>query len=253
MLKFNRHFPVLCTLLGVASVNSAHAALVVIGAPYLGNYAPFGTSGGAQSHYAAGCEYQQIYPHNTFYSVSYKPVIINQISFASERADFAGNQPKINVATYHVTLSFSNTSSSLSAPSTIFDENKGSNFTQVFSGDLSTTLKGDGSFDLNFPTSPFLYDPSKGNLLFDVFINADTDSTGDAGFDFTTGAFSRVAKVGGDPNLDTYAHPDGLVTQFRVIPATVPEPTAPVSFAIGVLGLSAMLCVSRKRCAANSL
>ena len=43
--------------------------------------------------------------------------------------------------------------------------NVGADKTQVFSGSLTTTIAGDGSFDLVFPTSPFVFNPANGNLL----------------------------------------------------------------------------------------
>ena len=99
---------------------------------------------------------------------------------------------------------------------------------------------GGGVFDLVIPISTFLFNPTQGNLVMDVFINSNTVSGN------TTGAFlgfletndPLTSKVYTPPPLSTTnVYPsDGLVTKFITTAAAVPEPT---SFALLAAGLAA--------------
>src|SRR5262249_27260963 len=108
--------------------------------------------------------------------------------------------------------------------------NKGPDFTTVFSGAKSFTGAGNGTFDLQFPVTPFLYDPSKGNFLLDVVINS---SAGNGVFFFfgDTPDAGRIFNSRG--NGAATADPlHGLETRFTVAAAAVPEPST-----LALLGL----------------
>jgi len=201
---------------------SAHAQQnITIGtASTGGNVFPFGVvRPGDLTDFAAGGEYQEIYSSKDFNSAV--PLTISAISFASA----SGNQGVPITATYNVTIGLSNTSATVGFPSnasTNFAANRGANFTTVFSGSLTAILKNNNTFDLVFPTAPFSFDPSQGNLLFDVVVNKTTQGTGSAGFLQTQGFDTqRVYQPFGTGQAQTDR--EGLFTQFTVTPAPVPE------------------------------
>ena len=106
---------------------------------------------------------------------------------------------------------------------------------QVFGGTIVTTLMGGSAFDLMIPLdSPFLYDPSQGNLLLDVFL---TDASGNgppikAGISTDVG---RLFNIGGK-SAATPTPDFGLLTQFDVTQVPIPEPMTLALVGIGLAG-----------------
>jgi len=208
------------------------------------NVFPFGVERPSDlPDFAAGGEYQEIYSSTAFNSAV--PLTISAISFASSNRY---NGVPVT-ATYNVTIGLSNTSASIGFPNTVstnFAANRGANFATVFSGSITAILKGNNTFDLTFPTAPFLFNPSQGNLLFDVVVNKTTQGTGPASF-LDTASFDtqRVYQSFGTGQPSTDQH--GLFTQFTVTPAPVPETSTTVSFGLLLaLGVGAV-AVKRKR------
>ncbi len=205
---------------------------------------PFGTTNDpAFPFYAAGGEYQQIYAATYFSG----PISVQDIAFASS----SGTAP--TSATFNVTLGLSTTSATAGisgSASPNFAANKGADFTQVFSGTLTTQLQTNNTFDLVFPTAPFVFDPSKGNLLFDVVINSPSISSSQAGFDSTDDQERVYQSFGkGSATVDNF----GLVTQFTVSPATAPVPEASTTVSFGLLlalGFGGVAVAARKKKAA---
>ena len=191
-----------------------------------GNAFPF-----SPGSYAAGGEYQQIYSSQAFGGA----VTLTSIAFASSLVF----QPHAAAINYDVTLRLSNTTASTTAPSTNFAANKGANFATVFSGHLTANVQNNDVFDLIFPITPFLYNPSQGNLLLDVVMNSATPgSVTDAIF---LGASSPsfpplIARVfqsfGTGP---AFTDNLGLFTGFGT--AEIPEPSTWLLLGSGLAGL----------------
>ncbi len=209
---------------------------------------PFGTGG--QYSQGQASEYEQLYSGSAFSS----PVSINTVSFSS--GNFVGNTTE--AVTYNVSVFLSNTTATANTLSSTFSDNYGSNRTLVFSGTLPAALTNTNSFDLNIPVVPntFVFNNSSAagsNLLFDVFINGETDSAiPPNNFEFFQGTSSDLtdsvfySDYPADNN--SVVSPGGLLTQFTVTPAILPatpEPSSLLALALGVAGTAGL--VARKR------
>lgn len=138
-----------------------------------------------------GSQTQQIYDASFFSG----PTEITGISFRA----YPGAAPSgffsntVNVSSLTVALSNTSVSANEASgaqPSTTFSANEGANLTTVFSGAATFTTAATGTgpqpfdYTLNF-TTPFLYDPSGGNLLVDFLIPQGASVSG-SGFGFLT-------------------------------------------------------------------
>ena len=157
----------------------------------------------------------------------------------------------------NVQISLSTTTSSSTSLDTTFANNVGLDNTQVFSGPLTlssqATDSGNGTtpaFDISIPlTTPFLYDPSQGNLLMDIRNIGGGPSLNSLGFDAVGDSTGIGASVASAPSpagaTDSTGTTGGfLITQFQItpegqqIPPPVPEPSQwGAAFAIGLLGV----------------
>lgn len=185
-----------------------------------------------------GGEYQEIYSGTNFSG----PVLIQDVAFASS------SRSDVGPSTYDVTIGLSTTSASSSvfgSASPNSAANKGADFTQVFSGTLTANLTANNTFDLVFPTTPFVFNPSGGNLLFDVVINGATTSPGFSLFD-TAQNQERIYQSFGQGS--GYVDTEGLYTQFTVTPAAVPEASTTVSLGLLLaLGLGGVVVAAKKK------
>ena len=174
--------------------------------------------------------YQQVFDASQFSRLNPGGGLINRIAF---RGHGPGVPFTATVAQLQVNLS--TTSKTPDGLSSAFAENVGPDDTQVFSGPLSAavTFTGDPTnFEVvvNF-TTPFFYDPAKGNLLLDVRNSQgsvevppndqELDGTSTGGdsvsrvynYGDVTGA--KAGQSGGIDEKDSY----GLVTKFNAINA----------------------------------
>jgi hypothetical protein len=174
--------------------------------------------------------YQQVFDASQFSRLNPGGGLINRIAFRGHGPGvaFTGTVAQLQV-------NLSTTSKSPNGLSSTFADNIGADDRQVFSGPLSTavTFTGDATnfeVTLNF-TTPFFYDPAKGNLLLDIR-NAQggvevpasdqeldgTSATGDSVsrvYNFGDVTAIAAGKTGGVDEKDSY----GLITRFNAISA----------------------------------
>jgi hypothetical protein len=174
--------------------------------------------------------YQQVFDAGQFSRLTPGGGLINRIAFRGHGpgTPFTGTVPQLQV-------NLSTTNKSPDNLSSTFAENVGPDDTQVFSGPLQTAVTFTGNptnFEvvINF-TTPFNYDPAKGNLLLDVR-NAQggvevppldqeldgTNATGDSVsrvYNYGNVAATAAGQTGGVDEKDTY----GLITHFNAINA----------------------------------
>jgi hypothetical protein len=174
--------------------------------------------------------YQQVFDASQFSRLNPGGGLINRIAFRGHGPGipFTANAPQLQV-------NLSTTSKTPDGLSSTFVENVGPDDTQVFSGPLQTavTFTGDPTnFEVTLIfTTPFFYDPAKGNLLLDVRnlqgsteappddqeldgTNADGDSVSRV-YNFGDANATAAGSIGGVDEKDSY----GLITRFNAINA----------------------------------
>ena len=190
--------------------------------------------------------YQQIYAASQFSALT-SPELITQIAFRP-----AKGQGAFTHTDTHIQFDLSTTTTAVSSLSSTFAANIGLNDQVVYNSALTFTSAGSpasgaGPFDLVVTlTTPFLYDPSAGNLVLDIR-NFDSTFTGfvDGGSDPSTRLnfvdSSTTAATGSIQNF-------GLSTRFTFAPAPVPEASTTVSLGLLLaLGMGGMVMAARKR------
>ena len=206
------------------------------------NLFPFSSSSSGLSSQ----RYQQVYNASDFALVS-GPMLLTQIFL---RPDAAAGSAFSSTLT-NIQINLSTTSVGADGLSLIFANNVGLNDIVVFSGALSLSsadtgpVNGPKDFDIVINlTTPFLYDPSAGNLLLDVR-NFGTAITTTFDAQQSLDAVSRVFTFDSGVNSATgdLADTIGLVTMFNFIP---PQNAVPESIpsALGPLTLSFLVLVS---------
>ena len=171
-------------------------------------------------------EYQQVYSGAAFSG----PELITAISF------FPGTPFPGSTITGDFIIDLSTTSAGVGTLSTTYANNIGANSSLFFSGSVSGVL--------TFTGTPFLYDPSMGNLLMDVEV-----VTPDSSIQPLAGGCSadtdRVFNLGGS-GVPTTGNPlactssptsYGLETEFTMTPAVTPEPSSLLLLGLALFGL----------------
>jgi hypothetical protein len=207
-------------LWGVLAGSVVHAAVIVV--PSLttqeGN-----TNSGAPFSLGINnsMRFQQVYAASAFVSLP-GPHLITHLAFRPD-GDF-GYPTSFTIPDIQINLS--TTSASPDGLSPVFQDNVGSDEIVVFSGSLSLSTAftgpegGPKAFDLIIPLqTPFLYDPSDGNLLLDV-----RNFSGAPGFPFDAQSasgdpISWILNNGDVNGADGSPNTAGLVTQFTLSPA----------------------------------
>jgi hypothetical protein len=182
--------------------------------------------------------YQQLFPAEDFAALGGVPHWITSFtvrpdqSLTSPRtATFADNQVR-----------FSTTSRSPANLSSRFDDNSGQDVTQVYRGPLilgadaaSLTSVPRAFYQASFPQgpfAPFLYDPSQGNLLFDVI-----GWGGLSPSDVEDKTSSQITALFASSPTATFGEPgEASIFQFTFVP--VPEPSALLGVAVTFLAAS---------------
>ena len=195
--------------------------------------------------------FQQLYTAPLFAALPAGGARITDVTFrvdGSNGAAFSATLPSIRI-------DLSTTSVADDALSSTFASNVGANNTTVYgaatgsalsiSSSATTTANGTKSFDINIHfTTPYLYNPSLGNLLMDVrYFDSGGVATSVFDASSTTGdGISTVASAfNGSVNDATgTGQTNGLVTEFTT--AAVPEPATWLGGALvltaGGLGIS---------------
>jgi hypothetical protein len=176
--------------------------------------------------------YQQVYSAAQFPSPG--PLMITQIAF---RPDGSVTDPALIIRFDSVRIDLSTTSSTPSTLSTVFASNVGANNQTVFNSfefvnaPVTGPPGGPKNFTVTFALTPFIYDPSAGNLLLD-FRAFETGGGISAPFDAQSGSpFTAHVDASGMSSTSGSYFANGLVTQFEF--TAVPEPS---TLALGALG-----------------
>jgi hypothetical protein len=211
---------------------------------------------------------QQVYASTDFSSLK-GPQYIDSIVYQSGQ---------FGAALQNMTIAMSTTNKPVDGLSPVFADNTGSDSQTVYQGTLpifsaQPVGRGPGAFNLVINLQhPFLYDPSKGNLLVDI-TNPSPEKTSflDGGRpnlvaqDVQGDSTSRVLGYIGPYSSNnpysvgdlSHGHPDtlGLVTQFvtggpdpipqPAIPPVVPEPNSLI--VLSFVGVSTLVWRSRRR------
>ncbi|NQT38261.1 MAG: PEP-CTERM sorting domain-containing protein [Planctomycetes bacterium] len=211
------------------------------------------TEGNANNKFPFSVEdsirYQQVF--NSSHFASFGTQWITQIAF---RPDAASSAFEATIKRIQINLSM--TSVTADSMSSTFLDNVGIDDTEVYaegalllsSANTNGNEAGAKDFDIVISlTTPFLYDPSKGNLLLDV---RNSEGTKTAQFDSHGVAgdpISRAFVYGSVDSLTGSTDTHGLVTQFSTTP--IPEPsTLAALISMGLMGL-AIAWRRRKRAA----
>lgn len=196
--------------------------------------------------------YQQLYLGSEFGTA---PITLYAIKFR-QASDANGGKP-FSTTLSSITLNLSTAATKVGAASSTFATNVGVDNATVFSGALSLSSTAPAlknatpqPFDIviNF-ANPFTYDPTKGDLLLDVFNFGGGLTTQ---FDFITGGSTSVSRVVGSQGAVGASgaffvqQGAGLVTAFSTTPqaAAVPEPA---SWAMMMLGFGLAGAAMRRR------
>jgi hypothetical protein len=184
---------------------------------------------------APSVRYQELRSASDFSSFG-SPLLITEFSLWRHPLSLPIDFTLPNVAVH-----FSTTTRSPVEISRVFAENIGANETTVLSGPLHLVDTG-GEYGIRIPLqTPFLYDPSQGNLLMD-FWNYQTVSTPEnaqySAYFASTFAISIWFTAAGDAAAvrGTTASTGGLFTRFTVTP--VPEPSTWLLLAAAVATLA---------------
>lgn len=213
----------------------ARADSVVISDDGSENRFPFGYDASESSNYEDGSQYQQFYSAGDFTG---QPILITSIAFAT-----SGDSNAV-AAAYSLDVYLGVAATSAGDPSTTFADNIGSSYQEVYSGPYSFVPQDDDTFDfvLNL-TTPYLYNPSSGDLLFDVALTLDPVIAGTLYFDGDISSTdSRVSNATPDATTGS-TNAFTLYTQITYTPYTsVPEPST-----LGLLSLTGIVFWAIKR------
>ena len=232
-------------LLMVTMLMSGAAQAAVIVAPNAWEAAigpGIGNSGGAPAG-SPILHMQQVYA-GTEFSTLVGPGYITAMAFRPDE-----NQPGVTAENSDYEVRLSTTSRGVDGLSSVFSANPGADNLLVHDGAIlwRSSASADGTlknFDYQVVFSkPFLYDPSKGNLLVDISL-VGSSSGGTAYLDYARSSDDGVSRISA-PTLTgnaTEAATIGAITQFTAV--AVPEPE---TWALCLLGLGAISFAVRRR------
>src|SRR5215813_2460030 len=190
MTRLTKPALVLIALILLTFAPSVSAVTAVVGNNNDLSRYPFGSDPGSASSqfpdFTAGGIYQQVYV-----GAFTGPVTITQIAFASKGQLTSGP----GTAIYNFNIGLSTTGASSATLSTNLAANRGGDFTQVFSGQVTAQLTANNQFDLLIDITPFTYNPASGNLLLEVVMNSPRQFSGGSVLYFVAGNSSDVGRA----------------------------------------------------------
>lgn len=256
-MQVPKHVPALIILIAALTPPAIAQNVVVPGsATTEGNDSTVSPLSGVSNMDVQTIRYQQVYNSSLFSSLT-GPSYVTAISF---RSDVSGGPFTDTIANIQVDLS--TTQAAADGLSTTFTNNVGANDKVVYSGPLtfSSSFTGprDGpkSFDITVTLqTPFLFNPSQGNLLLDIhrntlgFVTPGQLSNLDAVNSATDGVSSVYTYNSGvaSPTAD-FSSTKEVVTQFTFTPAPVPETSTTVSLGLLLAFGTGVVAFKRKRC-----
>ena len=205
-----------------------------------------GNDAGLGPFFDTSVRYQQVYSASEFGSTD--PLTISQIAF---RPDGAVTTSALTVFFTSVQIDLSTTSRTPTTLSTTFADNVGPDNATVFNSfvfvnaPVTGPAGGPKDFTITIPITPFVYDPSAGDLLMDV--RAATSSGGiEDNLDEQSGSpFTAHVDASGIGSTTGNLFSTGLVTEFEVSPfVRVAEPS---TLPLGVLAMLVAMDILRRR------
>jgi hypothetical protein len=176
-------------------------------------------------------EYQQVYRAGAFPSA----ITLRSATFTAS-PETVGLPRRATTVSSSLSLGLSTTEAGPMSLSSTLDDNRGPNSVRVFAGVVTGVAAEPFSFRIDFET-PFVYDPSDGNLLLDVFIDANVTPE-NLLFPFAFGPspdMGRVFRACCNGALLAGGN-QGLLTRFEGT-TPVPEPGTLLFFATGALAI----------------
>lgn len=213
----NSGYRIKAALLCFASAGTLLGSSLTVGSDNGANTFPFG----GPVFGNPGTEYQEAYASSNFAG----PTLISGIDF------FQAGSGDLYAGTYTLSLSvISNSIDTLS--STDLASNFGPDNT-VFD---TVFLSGAAPGELSFTGTPFLYDPSQGNLLLNISIAGGTPGSGPAAaFEENGGLGDNLARYQNFGSANGLGW--GLVTEFDSASSAVPEPGMLAVLCCGLVGM----------------
>jgi hypothetical protein len=186
--------------------------------------------------------YQQVFPAADFAALGGQPHWITSITV---RPDQRLSSPR-TVTFPDNQLRLSTTATSPEDLNSRFDANFGPDVTQVYRGPVSLVADANtlssvprGFYQTSYPQEPFLYDPSRGNLLLDVIA---WGGMSPSSVEDKTTSSPRTALYAPDPTAVFGDSSVAGIYQFTFVP--VPEPSGTL---LGVAILFVAAAVHRRR------
>jgi hypothetical protein len=166
-------------------------------------------------------DYQQVYMSSLF------PHTIKITKLEFFNTTFQSGAATMNSGNWEIHLS--TTSADWNTLAVNYSQNIGADDTEVFNGNLYQPWAFGKTLSITLST-PFVYNPNKGNLLMDIMVNNNTTGTNYAiFFDANDGNQTMSRGLGG--SYVDYGY--GLVTNF----VTVPEPATMLLLGSGLISL----------------